>query len=265
MSPTIHRTGVRHDVARNTPALHELHGPYEVRFARTAEEIEQALRLRFLVFNLELGEGLEESHATGIDRDRFDDWCQHLLVIDRRHRRVIGTYRMQTIEAARAGEGFYSATEFDLSALPADVIDGTVELGRAAVSKEHRNRRVLHLLWRGLVAHLEFNRKRHFIGCCSLTSQNPVEGEATRRWLEKRGFTEREFDVTALAGYECDAWEEADVRRTKVHIPTLFGIYLRYGVKMCGQPAIDRFFGTIHFLAYMDLERLDPRTLASLS
>jgi putative hemolysin len=265
VSSTIHRTGAHYDVAQHTPELHEVHGRYVLRFARSDEEIEEALRLRFEIFNVELGEGLEESHETGVDRDRFDDWCQHLVVFDRKRGRVIGTYRMQTVESARAGEGFYSATEFDLEGIPASVIDGTVELGRAAVSKEHRNRRVLHLLWRGLVAYLNHNKKRYFIGCCSLTSQDPVLAEATRRWLVECGFTEPALDVTALSGYECDAWQEDEVRATKIHIPTLFGIYLRYGVKMCGQPAIDRFFGTIDFLAFMDLERLDKRTLAALS
>ena len=38
---------------------------YLIRFARNAEEIEAALKLRFEVFNLELEEGLESSFQTG--------------------------------------------------------------------------------------------------------------------------------------------------------------------------------------------------------
>jgi putative hemolysin len=58
-------------------------GRYLVRFARTPAEIEAALRLRFEVFNLELGEGLASSFRTCRDEDEFDATSQHLLLIDR--------------------------------------------------------------------------------------------------------------------------------------------------------------------------------------
>ena len=47
-------------------------GRYVVRFARTSEEVEAALKLRFEVFNLELGGGLASSFLTGRDRDELD-------------------------------------------------------------------------------------------------------------------------------------------------------------------------------------------------
>jgi hypothetical protein len=55
---------------------------YSVRLARTREDVEAALRLRFEVFNLELHEGLTESFFTGLDEDEFDRVCEHLIVID---------------------------------------------------------------------------------------------------------------------------------------------------------------------------------------
>jgi hypothetical protein len=54
-------------------------GKYAVRFARNAEEIEAALKLRFEVFNLELEEGLESSFQTGRDRDEFDATYRAIL------------------------------------------------------------------------------------------------------------------------------------------------------------------------------------------
>ena len=46
-----------------------------------------------------------------------------MLVEDRLTGRAVGTYRVQTAAAAEAGQGFYSATEFDLSTLPGEVLD----------------------------------------------------------------------------------------------------------------------------------------------
>ena len=90
---------------------------YATRLARTAEEIRAAQALRFEVFNLELNEGLAASHATGLDADPFDTWCDHLFLFDDDKQRVMGTYR--AISGARAREygGFYAADEFDLAPL----------------------------------------------------------------------------------------------------------------------------------------------------
>jgi len=52
--------------------------------------------LRFKVFNLELGEGLAASHATGLDVDPFDEFCDHLIVEEVATGKVVGTYRLQT-------------------------------------------------------------------------------------------------------------------------------------------------------------------------
>jgi putative hemolysin len=45
---------------------------FEVKIADQASEIEEAQRLRFQVFNLELNKGLQSSYARGLDIDEFD-------------------------------------------------------------------------------------------------------------------------------------------------------------------------------------------------
>src|ERR1044072_679507 len=75
-------------------------GRYLLYFAQTPKELDAALKLRFEVFNLELGEGLESSFQTGRDRDEFDQSCHHLIVLDQQNNEVVGTYRMQTGEMA---------------------------------------------------------------------------------------------------------------------------------------------------------------------
>jgi putative hemolysin len=89
-------------------------GRYRLRLAETAHDREAACRLRFKVFNIELGEGLESSFETGLDIDRFDTVCEHLLVEDRSTHRVVGTYRMQSGEIAGKHLGYYSEQEFNL-------------------------------------------------------------------------------------------------------------------------------------------------------
>ena len=47
--------------ASNLPDRTLREGRYELDFARSAEDLDEVLKLRFEVFNLELGEGLAES------------------------------------------------------------------------------------------------------------------------------------------------------------------------------------------------------------
>ena len=159
-------------------------GRYAIRFARSEAELDELLALRFEIFNLELGEGLETSYATRRDRDEFDAVCHHLIVTEQATGRIIGTYRIQTSSMAQRHIGFYSDGEFDLSRFPAGVLEDSVELGRACIAVDHRNTQVLFLLWKGLARYMAATRQRFLFGCCSLTSQDPEEGWAVMELLE---------------------------------------------------------------------------------
>lgn len=236
-------------------------GRYVVRFARAPGELDQVLRLRYQVFNLELGEGLDESHITERDEDELDARFHHLVITESRSRRVVGTYRMQTAQMAGTLGGFYTAGEFDLSTFPAQVVADSVEIGRACVARDHRNGRVLHLLWRGLAAYLDWNRKRYLFGCCSLTSQDPALGLATLRRLETGGYLHPELRVSPLPTTRCTVFPGESL--PEPHIPALFQAYLNLGALVCGPPALDRLFRTIDFLVLLDVERLSPRVFRS--
>src|SRR5258708_35150368 len=75
-------------------------GTYVVRLALTEQERAAAYRLRFLVFNLEMNEGLESAYADGYDKDHFDDVCDHLIVEERTTGAIVGTYRLQMGDVA---------------------------------------------------------------------------------------------------------------------------------------------------------------------
>ncbi|MEW6210372.1 MAG: GNAT family N-acyltransferase [Acidobacteriota bacterium] len=233
-------------------------GRYLARFARTREELDAILRLRFEVFNLELGEGLTSSFQTGRDMDEFDLFCHHLIVEDTTENRIIGTYRCQTSEMASSGRGFYSGVEFDMSSLSADVLSDSIELGRACITPSHRNTQALFLLWKGLAMYVAHNRKRYLFGCCSLTSQNEREGWKVMRMLEEGGHLHPTFNAGPQPGFECQAGEAGD--EVQVTIPKLFRTYLRFGARVCGPPAIDRLFKTIDYLVLFDVAEMDAQT-----
>jgi putative hemolysin len=235
-------------------------GRYRVRFAQNADELDRVLKLRFEIFNLELGEGLESSFLTGRDLDEFDLNCHHLIVEEGDEGRIVGTYRCQTGEMAASNQGFYSATEFDLSAFPRDVLDGSVELGRACIAHSHRNTQVLFLLWKGLATYVAHNRKRYLFGCCSLTSQSAPEGRTVMRMLEEGGYLHPTLVASPRPEHRCYAPDLAIDPSVQVSIPRLFRTYLRFGARVCGPPAIDRLFKTIDYFVLFDVEEMDLQT-----
>lgn len=226
--------------------------PYRLRRAETKEDVHAAQTLRFLVFNLELNEGLESSFSTLRDEDPFDAICDHLLVEDKETNEVVGTYRLQTGATAARNRGFYSEQEFDFTPLR-PLQSQIVELGRACVHSEHRSLPVLGLLWRGIADYAREHGARYLVGCSSLTSQDPQVGAAAFVELSRDYLIEPALRTLPLPQYRCPLEELA---KEVPKIPKLLRTYLSLGSKICGPPAIDREFKTIDFLTWMDLETL---------
>jgi putative hemolysin len=258
--------------------LHAEVGRYSLRLAETAEDREAACRLRFKVFNIELGEGLESSYRTGLDTDRFDQCCEHLLVEDKLEDnpalRIVGTYRMQSGATAARNLGYYSEQEF--SFVPYEPLRGGIlELGRACIDREHRTPEVLTLLWRGIAQYATDMGLRYLIGCSSINSQDPAEGWQMYRQLEHYRVS-LEFETVPTAPYACPIEQEGAHAQpspcqsdrsmpespqpaqavTQCKVPKLLRTYLAIGARLAGPPAWDREFGTIDFLTLLDLKLL---------
>jgi putative hemolysin len=238
------------------PDLDLRSGPYRARFARTRADVEAAQRLRFQVFNLELGEGLQASYSTGRDEDQYDDRCHHLLVEHTDSNQVVGTYRLMT-ERMAGSAGFYSETEFHLEVLPPWIREEGVELGRACVAAEHRSGRAIYLLWRGIASYLAHNELRYLFGCCSVPATDPGVGLKLHLQLAKEGRLLDGFVSRATRACSC---LDGTVVKDEVVLPPLFKVYLDMGAKVCSEPAIDREFGVVDFLIVLDVENLDDRT-----
>ena len=235
-----------------------IEGRYVVRFARTREEIDAALKLRFEVFNLELGEGPFSSFLTGQDRDEFDLTSQHLILIDRMQRQVVGTYRLRTYEIAKTIQGFYSSREFDLSTLPPEVFANALEVDRVCVAKAHRNSRAHIVLWKGLALCLRENHKSCVFGSLSLTTQDPLEAGRIFDKLSSEGHLHPELTIRPKPGFKCFWYRMPEGRSNEVAIPDWLRICLRFGTKLCGPPAINRQFKTINFPVFLDAKQLEP-------
>jgi putative hemolysin len=237
--------------ARTTPRA-----GYRLALARTPAQLRAAQALRFMVFNLELHEGLVQSFETGLDADRFDACCDHLLVEDAGSGDVVGTYRLQTGTRAAQACGYYGEREFDFTPFE-PLRPRMVELGRACIHAEHRNFAVLNLLWNGIADYAREHGARWLIGCSSLTSQDAAAGAAAWHKLALH-LADPALRTQPQPAFVCPL---AAVALRPPKIPKLLAAYLALGAEICGPPAIDREFKTIDFLTVVDLESDALRSL----
>lgn len=225
---------------------------YILQLASTEEELASIFRLRFEVFNLELGLGLAASSLTQMDQDQFDMVCHHLMLIAKHTGKTIGTYRMQTYVMADQGLGFDSADIFNLNTIPDAVLQASVEVGRVCIAKEYRNIQALLLLWEGLANYLIWSQSKYFFGCASLLTQCSWEAACAYDYFKQNDLIHENILVYPNSQYCVDIHQER-VEKCHVEIPNILQAYLNIGAKICSLPAIDQEFKTIDFLTISNI------------
>ncbi|MGZ8176445.1 GNAT family N-acetyltransferase [Williamsia sp. SKLECPSW1] len=247
-----------------------LRGPrYTLHLTTRPADIEAAQRLRHDVFSTEPGFSSAMADAVdGRDADRWDDFCDHLLVRDGTDGSVVGCYRMLTPAAAIAAGGLYSAGEFDLGEL-APIAAETVEMGRACVAQAHRTGSVLALMWSGILRHVEETGHRYVAGCTSV----PLDlGDGTETGAVVRAVRDLARDrhrapwqVFPHRPVIVDGRRLDDIDPpTRFSLPPLMAGYLRIGARICGEPAHDPDFGVGDFVTVIDRRTADTRYLDRL-
>jgi putative hemolysin len=222
--------------------------------AQSMGDLLSCQRLRYLVFNCELGGGLTDSEDCGLDRDRFDLICDHLMVHDAASGNLVGTYRMQTGYRAKGNLGYYSEQLFDLGPFEG-LRSETLELGRACVHTDYRNTTALFMLWKGIASYATLCNARYLIGCSSITSQDEKEGMALYRELRGKYLVGPSLRTEPRPGFRCNETDPVAAPPP----PRLFRAYLDISARLCGPPAIDREFRTIDFLTLVDLQGIPDR------
>jgi len=229
---------------------------YTIKFAKTEEEVNAALKLRYDIFKKELNRGFDFDKNR--DKDEYDDQAHHLIVVDNESDRVIGTYRMQTYEQAREGNGFVSDERFHLDQFPDEVLNSAVEVGRACIHKDHRNGRVLFLLWKGFAGYLTNFNKRYLFGYSAFETGDPVVLWNTYYHLLENDQIHPEYDIEVRDEYKLPE-RKKNGTTDEIEIPPLLKNYLDVGCYVCGKPSLDD-NRLAHALILLDVETISDRT-----
>jgi putative hemolysin len=223
-------------------------------YARTPMEVREAQKLRWRVFAEEMGANLTSPEA-GVDADRWDDWCDHLMVRDTRSGEVVGTYRILNAANAQRAGGFYSDTEFDLTRLQ-HLRPDIMEVGRACVHPDYRSGASIAVLWAGLADYIKSHGVRYLMGCASISmSDGGHVAASVYRQLAQHHAAPAEWRVFPSCPLPLEKLED----NLNAEIPPLIKAYLRVGALVCGEPAWDPDFNTADCLLLLPTAQMDQR------
>lgn len=231
---------------------------YTVCLARNTREVEEAQRLRYLVFFEEMGATASRGSGTparNLDIDEYDGDCEHLIVRDQETLHVVGCYRIMRPDVAKKRGAYYSDSEFDLARLQ-HLRTGIAEVGRACIHPDYRNGSVIMLLWSGLAGLMVESGYEYAIGCASV---NLTDGHANAVAV----YRESVAKCLAPAEYRVfprNPYPMRDLRAMESlvppRVPALLKGYMRLGAWIGGEPAWDPIFNTADLFILLPIARI---------
>ncbi|TMV13456.1 GNAT family N-acetyltransferase [Arenibacterium halophilum] len=242
---------------------------FSVRLAQTSEDLRAAQALRYDVFVRELGAGGEMvDHVEGLERDRFDDHVDHMLLIDDAVGRVVGVYRLLQQQQAEALGGFYSEGEYDLTPLK-NSGRRLLELGRSCLARDYRGGIGMHHMWQGLADYVHEREIDVLFGTASFHGTDAQALAEPLTMLHLNHLAPPELRVRALEKHyqpmNLVAPDQLDRRRAMVAVPALIKAYLRLGGTVGDGAYVDHTFNTTDVCLILDTARMNDRSRRSLT
>ena len=202
-----------------------------------------------------------ENSNKKIDSDKFDQFCDHLVVIDKSVASdfVVGTYRLLLKEKKENYRRFYSESEFDITNLFKKNIS-MLEAGRSCVDKNYRDGKIIKLLWRGLAFYIIQKKVDLIFGCASFPSSNYSEFKTQLSYLNHfhkppqrfstcpKDKLKADIDILPLKNINKD--EEFRL------LPPLIKAYIRAGAWIGKGAVVDKKFNTTDVLIILKSENI---------
>lgn len=225
-------------------------GNFEVKTVREGVFFEKALCLRHRIF----------FQREGRDEDKYDKFCEHLIVVDKDTNNVVGTYRLLLRSVADRNEGFYSETEFDIENIKSNCKGELLEIGRACVDRKYRAYQVINIMWKEIISYLERNKISYVFGCPSIDHPTPESVGKIVKFFKDKVFSLPQFQAYPLEGkqypYEECICSFSDKEIIKL-IPALLRGYLKMGALICSEPVWDKIFNTADFFILLDTKKMN--------
>ena len=236
---------------------------YAARLAENLQDVQSAQKLRCLAFNMR--------SENGLDQDRFDDICAHMLIEEVATGALVCCFRLLHLNGGSDIEKSYSAQFYELSALQS--FDGKlVEMGRFCIHPQNQDPDILRVAWGALTQFVDAQKVDFLFGCTSFRGTDTKayldafamlrdKHLAPKRWLPR-------VKAPDVFKFAARLRRQPDVRLAMRHMPPLLRSYLLMGGWVSDHAVVDKHMNTLHVFTGVEVGQIPParkRLLRALS
>ncbi len=206
------------------------------------------------------------STKTGLDFDKYDTVCDHLIIIHKESKTTVGTYR---INLSQTPSELYTNSEFEIAEWVGRQTNSFIELGRACIHHEHRRGIVISLLWRGIAEYMKMANADLLLGCSSVKVTDTRSAAMVFKYFEINGHLSPEIfnprkkfqmkDFLFWMMVFSKGLNENQMLEAEEKIPSLLKSYIKAGAKVASYPALDMDFNCIDLITTLKRSEMDHK------
>ncbi|WP_299921585.1 GNAT family N-acetyltransferase [uncultured Pelagimonas sp.] len=222
-------------------------GRYSARQATTDTDIDRVQRLRGLAFD----------RSGGIDSDRFDALCDHVLIEDRTTNALVCCFRFLQFPDGREIGQSYSSQFYELAQLH-EFEGRIVEMGRFCVHPDFSgDPDILRVAWGAMTVYVDANKVELLFGCVSFAGTNPVVYQDAFAALQERHLAPRKWapmvKATNVIPFEKDVTIKRDAKQANLQMPPMLRTYLLMGGWVSDHAVVDHEMNTLHVFTGVEI------------
>lgn len=231
---------------------------FTVKLAATADEYHRLFKLRYLDLIKSYNE--KANFDTEEDKDDYDEYCDHIIVVDNNNSEVVGTYRLIKSDHLVKLKTFLTESEFDISPLKKYKL---LEVGRAVVKEEYRTSNIISLLWKAIINYAIEEQIDYMIGTASFHGIDPTPYLDTFAYLYNMHLMkiEERCNVNSRSSYPLNIKSDYDLNKAKANMPPLIKGYLSLGAVIGDGVYVDKEFNSLDVLIVLNIKKINERYL----
>ena len=228
-------------------------GKYTARLSRSGADMRAAQALRYRAFI--------DPDGVGLDQDRFDALCQHVLIEDNAGA-LVAAYRLQAFDSGAQIARSYAAQFYDLARLAA-YGGRMLEMGRFCIRPGLRDPEILRTAWAMMTRIVDATGVELMFGCSSFPGTDPRAHLAGFAMLRKRFLAPARWAPGRKAAHLFVFDDELGATASLRAVPPLLRTYLAMGGWVSDHAVVDHELGTLHVFTGLEVRAVPaPRARA---
>jgi len=228
-------------------------GTYSARVSTDARDIRAAQRFRAARF---------VAGDDGLDRDRFDHLCRHVLIEDLQSGDLVACFRFQHLDSGAGIGRTYAAQYYDLSRLVA-YEQPLLEIGRFCVHPDLNDPEILRMLWALLTRYVDAHKIGLLFGCSSFEGaifepHRQAFALLKHRYLAPAARAPGVKSPETIAFGQDVSLTMPGLKEANQAMPPLLRSYLAMGGWVSDHAVVDRRLNTLHVFTGVEIDLIPP-------